>query len=134
MDAHVSDGTCEHLQVSASKKWLTLAELTYNRQLKLAHFRKYARYTQRIIIIIQSVKSRLATVCPQFLRKSIVNTRPGQWHLTWQCRLQRHCTPSQCADCHCVCESVCLQPHCTPCLMPVTVTDTVTGPWTGGTQ
>ena len=35
-----SDETCE---VSASKKWLTLAALTCNWQLKLANFRKFHR-------------------------------------------------------------------------------------------
>ena len=38
-----SDGTCGNSQVSASKKWLTLAALTCNWQLKLANFRKFNR-------------------------------------------------------------------------------------------
>ena len=36
-----SDGTCENSQVSALKKWLTLAALTCNWQLKLANFRMF---------------------------------------------------------------------------------------------
>ena len=32
-----SDGSCKNSQVSASEKWLTLAALTYNWQLKLAN-------------------------------------------------------------------------------------------------
>ena len=38
-----SDGTCENSQVSALKKWLTLAALTCNWQLKLANFRMFHR-------------------------------------------------------------------------------------------
>ena len=38
-----NDGTCENSQVSASKKWLTLAVLPCNWQLKLVNFRKLHR-------------------------------------------------------------------------------------------
>ena len=39
----ICDETCENSQVSASKKWLTLAALTCNWQLTLANFRKFHR-------------------------------------------------------------------------------------------
>ena len=61
-----NDGTCENSQVSASKKWLILAALTCNWQVKLANFRKFhsclpsidaARYTQRTRQTVKSIES-----------------------------------------------------------------------------
>ena len=42
------DGTCEYSQVKGSKKWLTLAALTCNRQLKLANFLKFHRWSEQV--------------------------------------------------------------------------------------
>ena len=47
------DGTCENSQVSASKRWLTLAALSCNCQLKLANFHRWLQIEVYTVLVLR---------------------------------------------------------------------------------